>query len=40
MKQKDDTIICNALYLLFADLYECMIEAKYWKTDENANADY
>ena len=42
MKQKavNNTIICNALYLLFADLYEFMTESKCWKTDENDNVDY
>ena len=41
MKQKvTGTIVCNALYLLFGDLYENMSESKEWKVDENNNVDY
>ena len=36
-----DTVICNALYLLFIDFWESMVESeKKWKTDENDNVDY
>ena len=36
-----DTVICNALYLLFLDFWECLIESKKeWKTDENDNVNY
>ena len=35
-KMVTDTVICNALYLLFIDFCECVIESeKDWKTDEN-----
>ena len=34
------TVICNALYLLFVDFWESMLESKEWKTDENNNVDY
>ena len=42
MKQKyvNDTIICNALYLLFADLHEYMTKSKDQMTDENDNIDF
>ena len=35
-----DTVICNALYLLFVDFWESIIESKEWKIDENDNANY
>ena len=36
-----DTVICNALYLLFVDFWENLIESKKeWKTDKNDNVDY
>ena len=42
MKAKDvnDTIILNAIYLLFGDLYKNITESKDWKTDENDNVDF
>ena len=40
MKQKvTDTIICNALYLLFGDLYENVSKSEF-KEDENNDIDY
>ena len=40
MKQKvTDTVICNALYLLFGDLYENVSKSKF-KEDENNDIDY
>ena len=35
-----DVVICNALYLLFIDFWESILESKEWKIDENDNADY
>ena len=36
-----DTVICNALYLLFIDFWESMVESeKESKTDQNDNVDY
>ena len=40
MKQKvSDTVICNAIYLLFGDLYENVSKSKL-KKDENDHTDY
>ena len=41
MKQKvSGTVVCNALFLLFGDIYENMTESKEWRVDENDNVDY
>ena len=40
MKQKvSDTVVCNALYLLFGDLYEHVTKSEF-KEDENNDTDY
>ena len=40
MRQKvNDTVICNALYLLFTDYHEKMTLSKDWPIDENNDAD-
>ena len=40
MKQKvTDTVVCNALYLLFGDLYENVSKSEF-KKDENNDIDY
>ena len=41
MKQKvSETVVCNALYLLFTDYYEKIKESKEWPVDENEVVHY
>ena len=41
MEQKvSGTVVCNALYLLFGEIYENMVESKEWRVDQNDNVDY
>ena len=41
MKQNiGETVVCNALYLLFAEYYERMRLSKEWSVDENEEVNY